>query len=68
MFDLVVAASERQRVANWLGWMGYWPEEYEGERGAEELRGAIRQEVEVLEGAALLAVVWVVVALGGNDQ
>ena len=32
------------------------------------MRGAIAQGVEVLEGAALLAVLWVVVALGGNDQ
>ena len=55
-------------MARWLEWMGYWPEVCERERGAEELRGAIVQGVEVLEGAALLAVLWVVVALGGGGD
>jgi len=70
MYDRGRAASERQRVASWLGWMGYWPEVCERERGAEELRGAIAQGVEVLEGAALGAVLWVVVALalGGDGE
>jgi len=68
MYDQGRAASERQRVASWLEWMGYWPEVCERERGAEELRGAIAQGVEGWVWGALLAVLGGGVALGGNAQ
>ena len=41
---------------------------YKADADAVELRGAIAQGMEMLEGAALLAVLWVVVALGGGGD
>ena len=62
MAEIVVA--ERERVLNWLSWMGCWPEAYESEQGADALRAAIVEGLELLDVAELQAVLWMVVGLG----
>lgn len=53
----------RERMVQWLVWMGCSPESYEGASGEEELRAGIGEALEYLDAAALQSVLWVVASL-----